>query len=52
VGEILAVLSQDESPERVEAALGPALRRLAEVKAKWDPENVFRMNRNIKAATI
>jgi hypothetical protein len=30
------------------AALGAALQRLAEVKAKWDPENVFRINRNIK----
>jgi hypothetical protein len=40
-------LTQDEGPERIEAALGKSLRRLAEVKARWDPENVFRANRNI-----
>jgi hypothetical protein len=51
-GTYINFLTQDESPERVEAALGTALQRLAKVKAKWDPENVFRMNRNIKPATI
>jgi hypothetical protein len=30
-----------------EAALGSGLRKLAEVKAQWDPQNVFRTNRNI-----
>jgi FAD/FMN-containing dehydrogenase len=49
-GNYINFLTQDESPERVEAALGGALRRLAEVKAKWDPENAFRTNRNIKPA--
>lgn len=49
-GNYINFLTQDESPERVEAALGGALGRLAEVKAKWDPENVFRTNRNIKPA--
>ena len=37
----------DPTPERIEAALGKNLRRLAEVKARWDPDNVFRTNRNI-----
>ena len=40
----------DEGPERLEAALGKNLQRLAEVKARWDPENVFRTNRNILPA--
>jgi hypothetical protein len=35
-------LTEDEGPERIEAALGKGLQRLAEVKARWDPENVFR----------
>jgi hypothetical protein len=34
--------------ERMNAALGKALERLAKVKTAWDPENVFRTNRNIK----
>ncbi|WP_298267000.1 BBE domain-containing protein [Geobacter sp.] len=49
-GTYLNFLAEDEGPERVRAALGKGLRRLVEVKAKWDPENVFRTNRNIKPA--
>ncbi len=47
-GTYVNFLTQDEGPERIAAALGKGLRRLAEVKAKWDPANVFRTNRNIK----
>jgi hypothetical protein len=47
-GTYINFLTEDESPARIEAALGKGLGRLAEVKAKWDPENVFRTNRNIK----
>jgi FAD/FMN-containing dehydrogenase len=47
-GTYINFLTLDEGPERIEAALGKGLRRLAAVKAKWDPENVFRTNRNIK----
>ncbi|HEY7745501.1 MAG TPA: FAD-binding oxidoreductase [Desulfuromonadales bacterium] len=49
-GTYLNFLSEGEGPERTEAALGKGLGRLAEVKAKWDPQNVFRTNRNIKPA--
>ena len=49
-GTYINFLTEDEGPERIEAALGKGLRRLAEVKAKWDPQNVFRTNRNIKPA--
>jgi len=49
-GTYLNFLNAEEGPERTEAALGQGLRRLAEVKAKWDPQNVFRTNRNIKPA--
>ena len=49
-GTYINFLTQDESPERIETALGKALQRLAEIKATWDPENVFRTNRNIKPA--
>jgi len=49
-GTYINFLTVDEGPERIEAALGGGLGRLAEVKAKWDPQNVFRTNRNIKPA--
>jgi hypothetical protein len=49
-GTYINFLTEDEGPERIEAALGKGLKRLAEVKAKWDPKNVFRTNRNIKPA--
>ena len=49
-GTYINFLTEDESPERIEAALGKGLERLAEVKAKWDPQNMFRTNRNIKPA--
>ena len=49
-GTYVNFLTEDEGRERIEAALGKGLGRLAEVKAKWDPQNVFRTNRNIKPA--
>jgi hypothetical protein len=47
-GTYINFLTEDEGPRRIEAALGKGLQRLAGVKAKWDPQNVFRTNRNIK----
>lgn len=49
-GNYINFLTEDEGRERVEAALGAGLARLAEVKAAWDPLNVFRTNRNIEPA--
>ena len=49
-GNYINFLTEDEGSDRIDAALGKNLRRLAEVKARWDPENVFRTNRNIKPA--
>jgi Berberine and berberine like len=49
-GTYINFLTEDESSERIETALGKGLQRLAQVKAKWDPRNVFRTNRNIKPA--
>jgi FAD/FMN-containing dehydrogenase len=46
-GTYINFLTQDEGPERIEAALGKGLNRLAKVKARWDPENVFRTNHNV-----
>jgi FAD/FMN-containing dehydrogenase len=46
-GTYINFLTEDEGPERTAAALGGGLSRLAEVKSRWDPQNVFRTNRNI-----
>jgi len=47
-GTYINFLTEEEVPERTGAALGKALQRLAEVKKRWDPENMFRTNHNIK----
>lgn len=47
-GTYINFLTADEGPERIEAAIGKSLQRLAAVKTKWDPKNVFRTNRNIR----
>jgi hypothetical protein len=49
-GTYINFLTEDESYERVKAALGKHIQRLAAIKAKWDPHNVFRINRNIEPA--
>jgi FAD/FMN-containing dehydrogenase len=41
-------LTEDESTERVRRAYGANHDRLVEVKTKWDPNNLFRINQNIK----
>ena len=39
----------DEGPERVRASYGQArYDRLAALKTRYDPHNLFRMNQNIK----
>jgi FAD/FMN-containing dehydrogenase len=38
----------DEGEERIRAAYGANFDRLVEVKSKYDPDNMFRANRNIR----
>jgi FAD/FMN-containing dehydrogenase len=49
-GNYINFLTEDEGTERIQAALGPSLHRLTEIKARWDPNNMFRTNRNIVPA--
>ncbi|MEA2790826.1 MAG: hypothetical protein QOG73_3232 [Acetobacteraceae bacterium] len=41
-------LGDDELGDAVAAAYGPNYRRLQEIKAKYDPENFFHLNQNIR----
>lgn len=40
----------EEETDRVASAYGPAYDRLVQLKKKYDPTNLFRMNQNIKPA--
>jgi FAD/FMN-containing dehydrogenase len=46
-GTYINFLTEEEVGDRIQAAYGPNLARLAKVKAAWDPQNLFRANKNV-----
>jgi FAD/FMN-containing dehydrogenase len=40
-------LTEEESDDRIHAAYRKNYERLVEIKTKWDPSNLFQMNKNI-----
>jgi FAD/FMN-containing dehydrogenase len=46
-GTYINFLTEEEGDERIHAAYGKNYERLVDVKTKWDPGNLFRINKNI-----
>ena len=49
-GTYINFLTQEEGSDRIRDAYGENYTRLVEIKKKWDPDNMFRMNKNIAPA--
>jgi len=50
IGSVYVNFMTGEEGDRVRAAYGPNYERLAEVKRRYDPDNLFRSNQNITPA--
>lgn len=46
-GTYVNFLTEEEGMDRVQAAYGDNFKRLVEVKQKWDPTNLFQINKNV-----
>jgi FAD/FMN-containing dehydrogenase len=46
-GTYINFLTEDEGDDRVRAAYGKNHERLVDIKTKWDPRNLFQLNKNI-----
>ena len=49
-GRYVNYLGDDEPGDAAAAAYGPNYPRLQQVKRKYDPENIFHMNQNVRPA--
>jgi FAD/FMN-containing dehydrogenase len=52
LGSVYVNFIPDDEGERLGSAYGGNLERLARIKARYDPENRFRLNHNIEPATV
>jgi FAD/FMN-containing dehydrogenase len=50
IGSVYVNFLTGDEGDRVKAAYGPNYGRLAEVKSRYDPDNLFCTNQNIKPA--
>lgn len=50
-GRYVNYIEADDAGDAIAAAYGPNFRRLREIKAKYDPDNFFHVNQNIRPAT-
>ena len=46
-GAYINFMTEGDGDDRLQALYGKNFERLAAAKAKWDPTNLFRMNKNI-----
>jgi FAD/FMN-containing dehydrogenase len=51
-GAYVNFMMDDEADGRLQATYGPNFARLALLKAKYDPQNLFRVNQNIAPAAV
>jgi hypothetical protein len=51
-GGYVNFMHDDEAPDRLQATYGDNYARLVTAKAKYDPDNFFRVNQNIAPATV
>ena len=49
-GSVYVNFMPEDETDRISAAYGPNYLRLAELKGRWDPDNRFRRNQNIRPA--
>ena len=49
-GGVYVNFMTDEETDRIAAAYGPNFKKLSEIKAKYDPNNIFHINQNIPPA--